>query len=71
MKVGVIKVGFLEGLEGIIYILGHEVHNLSFAISHGVFIFHFSDVIGITAHSAKFFHSGVKFLWCMFNIYLG
>ena len=70
LEMGVIKVRFLKGLEGIFNILGHEVCNLSLTVGHGIIICHFSDMISTATQAPKFFHSGVKFFWCMFYIYL-
>ena len=70
LEMGVVEVGFLEGLEGVFHILGHEVCNLSFTISHGVIIYHFSDMISTAAHTTKFFHCGVKFFWCLFACFM-
>ena len=49
LEMGVIKVWFLEGLEGIFNILGHEVCNLSLTVGHGIIICHFSDMISTAA----------------------
>ena len=68
VEVGTVKVGFLKGLEGVFYLLGHEVSNLCFTVGHSIFIFHISDMIGTTTQSTKFFHSGIKFPWCRFDV---
>ena len=70
LEVGVIKVRFLEGLEGIFNIMSHEVCNLRLTIGDGIIISHFSDMISTATQASKFFHSGVKFFWSMFYIYL-